>query len=223
MSFFDQIRIKTEKLLLGASPKERMFYEFITGGHPERIELGNTLTDDLCRDAFVERAKQSIPLNVLQKAQPLKNIHYTNNLIDLTAASIIDITNEQKNIEAYINMHTLRESYLISIALGTELVTRTKVEKDIDRLIELIEIQKIVDGVPELLTSTLSGVIDIFDVIVLKKIYTTYLKIHPDGNKVRQYDELLTLSRDIFTVLDTERGFSVDSLHIQGEMSGGRA
>lgn len=202
MSVFDQIRLRTEKILQEASPKERVLYEYISNGCPQKIELGETLTDYLCRDAFVKRVKHSTALETLQKSQPLRNIHYTNNLIDLIAAALIDAENEQKNVDAYIQRHTLRESYLISTVLGLELATNTKIEKDIDRLIELIEIEKTSDGVPELFTTTLSSVTDIFDLIVLKKLYASYLEIHPDANKVREYDELLEVSRDVFRVLD---------------------
>lgn len=216
MSVLDQIRARTEKLLQEASPKERVFYEYISNGCPENIELGETLTDDLCRDAFVERTKHSASLEALQKSQPLRNIHYTNNLIDLIAASLIDPASERKNIETYIQRHTLRESYLISIALGLELDSNTRLEKDIDRLIELIEIEKTADGASELFTSTLTGVTELFDLIALKKLYASYLEIHPDANKISEYDELLDVSNGVFNVLDNIIVFVVSALTLSG-------
>ena len=199
--------LEIEESILSAlelcSAKEKLFYSFFCKKEDMgSIELSDSVTDQLCWDAFYECVSTSEALINLQRSKPLRNIHYTNSLIELSAAYRIDEESEKKNVDQYISCHSLRDEYLISIATNYPFEGNGSVLSDVDRFIEAVLIKQDYTDAPSYLVSALSSNLHIFDLIVLRHLLVDYYKIHPDAEKLEKFEDLKYVSCKVATVLD---------------------
>lgn len=190
------------KALNDASQKEKMFYCFLMNGNESNSFPISSNIDQLCYDAFVLNLNASETLVKLQRSKPIKNIHYSTNMIELVAAAKIDFNNEEEHINEYLKGHNLKEAYLIYLALGIELKEGLKIETPIDKLIEAVLIKKSVDIVPELFTNSLLNATHIFDAIILKKMYALYLAMHPQAGDLIEFEKLSAISKKACSALN---------------------
>lgn len=199
--------LEIEKSILSAlelcSPKEKLFYSFFFNKEDMTlIELTDSIADQLCADAFYKSVSMSVALVDLQRSKPLRNIHYTNSLIELSAAYRIDKESEKKNVDQYVSCHSLRDEYLISIATDYPFKGSGSINSDVDKFIDAVLIRSDYASAPTYLVSALSNDLHIFDLIVLKKLLAHYYKIHPDAGKLKDFEDLKYVSCEIATVLD---------------------
>lgn len=185
-----------------SSQKEKLFFLFITKGKTSSISLGESPSEQLCLDAFVLNSQESEALKKLQRTKPLKNIHYSKNLIDLIAAARIDLENEKEHINEYLGDHGLREAFLIHLALGVEIPKNINVKSDLDRLIETLYIEESYDDAIELFLKLLPASTHIFDVIALKELYKIYLQVHPDSKNIQDFEYLRVISKKVCHTLN---------------------
>lgn len=185
-----------------SSQKEKLFFLFLSSGDLNSVSLGDSPSERLCYDAFVMKVKESDVLKKMQRSKPIKNIHYSKNLIDLVAASKIDYDNERGNIKEYLSDHGLREAFLLHLALGVEIPKETSVKSDMDRLISSVVFSKSFNEATNLFSKLMLRDQHIFDVIVLKEIYRMCLEIHPDSKSVEEYENLRVVSRKVSYRLD---------------------
>lgn len=185
-----------------SSQKEKLFYLFVTNGDTKSISLGDSLSDQLCHEAFVLGVSESDNLKTLQRSRPLRNIHYSKNLIDLVAAAKIDPDNEADHIKEYLEDHSLREAFIIYLALGIKIPKGIKIESDIDHLIEDLHMHHIYDSAPALFAKLLSQPAHIFDVIVLKNLYLICLNLHPESKNIQSFESLKLISRKLCLVIN---------------------
>ncbi len=185
-----------------SSQKEKLFFLFLSNGDLNSVSLGDSPSERLCYDAFVMKVKESDVLKKMQRSKPIKNIHYSKNLIDLVAASKIDYDNERDHIKEYLSDHGLREAFLLHLALGVEIPEETSVKSDLDRLISSVVFSKSFDDATNLFSKLMLQTQHIFDVIVLKEIYRMYLKIHPDSKSVEEFENLRVVSKKVSHTLN---------------------
>ncbi|WGO99781.1 hypothetical protein QFX18_06855 [Saccharophagus degradans] len=185
-----------------SSQKEKLFFLFLSNGDLNSVSLGDSPSERLCHDAFVLKVNESDVLKKMQRSQPIKNIHYSKNLIDLVAASKIDYDNERDHIKEYLSDHGLREAFLLHLALGVEIPEETSVKSDLDRLISSVVFSKSFDDATNLFSKLMLQTQHIFDVIVLKEIYRMYLEIHPDSKSVEDYENLRVVSKKVSHALN---------------------
>jgi len=192
-----------ERALTESSPKEKLFYSYIFEGSSKSCFTAKTPIEQLCIDAFFNKVKTSETLVKLQRSKPIKNIHYSTNLIDLIAAASIDSENEKSHISSYLERHNLREAFLISTALGISIPDNVKIETPIDMLIHKVITKEVDDSVASLFTEVLLSSNHIFDAIVIKKLYELYLQVHPDSLALNEFDDLKYISKKISNVLNS--------------------
>ena len=185
-----------------SSQKEKLFFLFLTKGKTNSISLGDSPSEQLCHEAFILNLNESETLKKLQRSKPLKNIHYSKNLIDLIAAAKIDPKNEKSHINEYLKDHGLKEAFLIHFALGVEIPEDVNIRSDLDRLIETLFIKKSYDEAPELLSKTLPTATHIFDIIALKELYKIYLQVHPESKSIQDFDKLRVISKKVSHTLN---------------------
>jgi|GEM_PF-4809034 len=185
-----------------ASPKEKVFYLFMTDGDASSIKLGNSDLEHLVIDAFILRTEESSVLKNLQRSKPFKNIHYSKNLIDLIAAASIDLEGEREHIDEYIKEHSLKEAYIIYLALGIDIPYNIKIESDMDVLIKQLVMDGEFHNAANLFSKVLSHSDHIFDALILKKIYTLFLSIHPEAKSIQEYNDLRVTAKKVTSVLN---------------------
>lgn len=191
------IKLLENRTFSESSQKEKLFFLFLTSGNISSVSLGESPSDKLCHDAFVLGLTDSEVLKKLQRSKPLKNIHYSKNLIDLVAAAKIDFKNEESHIEEYLSDHGLREAYLIHLALGVDIPKNVKIRTDFDRLIEALVIKESYEKSVELFSKLLLTSTHIFDVIILRELYKIHLMIHPESRKVEEFESLKVISKKV--------------------------
>lgn len=198
----EDISLLEERSFSEASPKEKLFYLFLTKGDTNSINLGESKLDLLSHEAFSLRLSKSETLKALQRSKPLKNIHYSKNLIDLIAAASIDFEGEEKHIDEYLKEHSLREAYILKMALGIEIPKDIKVESDIDLLIEKLTIDSSYESAPILFTKALLSSKHIFDAVIIKILYSVYLEVHPDSKSIKEFEDLQLISQKVSGALN---------------------
>ena len=185
-----------------ASNKEKVFYLHLAKEEVGDIELGDSILERLLHDAFVLRKDSSDALAKLQRSMPVKDIHYSKNLIELVAAATIDFSAEEAHVEAYLSEHSLREAYLMNLFLGVEIPASVRVLSKLDILIQRLFIEKTFADVPRLFSEAILSSQHIFDAMILKELYTLYLTVHPDSKSVIEYEELKATSVKVSKTLN---------------------
>lgn len=191
-----------QKVFADASQKEKLFYLYATKGDTKSVHMTDSNLDKLSTEAFVLGLKESETLKQLQRSKPIKNMHYSKNLIDLIAAAVIDFEGEHEHIESYLNEHGLREAYIFHLVLGTDFQSRIKVRSDIEALIEQISVKKCFDFSVPLFEKAIYEVNHIFDLLILERLYAEYLLIHPEAKSIDEYKQLRATSKKISKTLD---------------------
>jgi len=201
MLLANELKQITQKLITKASRKEIAFYYFLIG-EAQKYSDSNDLSDieQVCLAAFCIGAPyQKKLLEKLQKTKPIKGIHYTNNITELTAFARINYKNELENLKSYCSTHSTRDYFILKKLFPAIDATEPTQGTSVDQIAaHLIKKDLPVDWKPlffnALITST-----NLLDVYVLKECYLEVL----DRKSLLQYEtDLYCLAAIVFLIIN---------------------
>ena len=98
------------------SLKERAFYQFLVGA-PLNYPTGNDLAEieQICLSVFSgDLLSKKELITAQRKKHPIHGMHYTTNLIDLSAMAIDNVELEQQNLKSYCKKCSTRDFYILN-------------------------------------------------------------------------------------------------------------
>ena len=119
MLIIDELTKLKQRLLNQSSLKEQAFYQFLIDerlSYPIQVDL--TEIEQICYSAYCIDIPSKKNLTNLIKAhrrtQPIGGMHYTENLIDLSAMAMNNVELEKGNLKSYCENHSTRDFYILN-------------------------------------------------------------------------------------------------------------
>ena len=98
------------------SLKEKAFYQFLMD-EPLSYPTGNNLTEieQICLTVFSgDLSSKKELIRAHRKKEPIHGIHYSKNLIELSAMALYDIEFERENLKSYCEKCSTRDFYILN-------------------------------------------------------------------------------------------------------------
>ena len=118
MLIIDELTVLKQKIINKSSLKEQIFYQFLVD-EPLSYPAKNDLTEieRICYSAFCTDIPSNKDLTDLIEAQkrtrPIRGMHYTENLIELTAMALANSESKKETLKAYSESHSTRDFYIL--------------------------------------------------------------------------------------------------------------
>ena len=208
MSLINEINIKKESINEKSSLIEQLFYSFLSKKEMKENVLPSN-SNNLEKIAFSAFIDNSFDISAIlkkeQKANSNFDFHYSKNLIELSAMSLVDSEFEKSNITNFLKTASLKEAFIISNILSDYPYSINKnIETKIDDLVNFSFVKKDISNFPNLIIEAIQIADDLVDVFIIEKCYENYVSIHPVSNTKRKLS-LLISSIDKYNALNETR------------------
>lgn len=193
MTLFDEIFKKESDILDRSSVREKLFYYFLTDKKlNSSINIPEGEIDKVCYAAFADsRIDVSKELQRSLNAAPVKGLHFSNNLLSLTAFSIISEEARKKFLNSYFTDCSLAHQFILTkVFPELSLSTSPKLATDFDKLILEVFVNKEYTNGELLLISGLEKVNDLLELYILRASYFEIIKVHPNTETSNNLKEL---------------------------------
>lgn len=183
MSLITEISLKKEEIEQKSSPLEVLFFNYLSNDSLH-IDFGNKSLSNIEKIACNVFTKSDSNLSEIiakeQKADSTFELHYCNNLIELSAMVLADPDFEQDNLKNYLNKASLKEGFILSrFANDIELTKNLKVADSIDNLVKKSYLTEDSSDYPKIIIEALKQADDLMDVFVIEKCFEKLVDIHP--------------------------------------------
>lgn len=181
MLIAEELKTAIEKLQAIASPKELAFFQFLIN-EPAAYPKGQTPTEieQICFGAFCSDPPDQKPLvNKYQKTQPIKGMHYTNNLIELAAFALTDSNKESENLKSFTSKHSTRDYFVLNKLFPGKLSYPPSPISDIDKMAAYLLNNDFPKDWESTFYKAITSSFDLLDVFVLREAYLYRLERHP--------------------------------------------
>ena len=164
------------------SPKEKAFYQFLVD-EPLNYPIKNNSSEieQICFSVFGGDLLSKKELITRQrKKQPIHGMHYTKNLIELSAMAIDDVELEGKNLKSYCEKCTTREFYVLNILFPDISSNPPQPQGTIDQIaLHLYANNFPQEGWKSLLLTGLYEVSDLIDFYIIEQGYQQAMDDNP--------------------------------------------
>ncbi|WP_444893721.1 hypothetical protein ACJJIE_04655 [Microbulbifer sp. TRSA001] len=196
------------RLLNGASERDISLYRFLHGRKHSIRVAPNDIEAELCFKAFVEGEGEGeggdggdggdgggggdggAILLKLKKIKPFKGLHYSNNLVLLTAAALIDIAGEESNIKRFLSVRGYKEQLIINSALGSNYIESCNTFTPVDHLAYLIQENEFISE--KEIQQCLTSVCDLYDLFVLERAIAKSILQSNEESNFQSYVDLVS-------------------------------
>ena len=196
--------IKLRHRLLNTSSlslKEKAFYQFLVG-EPLNHPTGNNLAEieQICLAVFSgDLLSKKELITTQRKKQPIHGMHYTKNLIELSAMARDNVEVERKNLKSYCENHSTRDSYILNCLFPDILSNPPLPQGAVDEIaMHLYKGESPQEGWKSLLLKALYETSDLIDFYVIEQGYLQGMYDNPIVHKI----EAIRYIRDI--LIDAE-------------------
>ena len=196
--------IKLRHRLLNTSSlslKEKAFYQFLVG-EPLNHPTGNNLAEieQICLAVFSgDLLSKKELITTQRKKQPIHGMHYTKNLIELSAMARDNVEVERKNLKSYCENHSTRDSYILNCLFPDILSNPPLPQGAVDEIaMHLYKGESPQEGWESLLLKALYETSDLIDFYVIEQGYLQGMYDNPIVHKI----EAIRYIRDI--LIDAE-------------------
>jgi hypothetical protein len=188
-----EIAALEEKIKTQASLKEVAFYQWLTGKPiPEFRQSQINDIEKLCLSAFcTEFPIQSHLVEKIQKSKPIKGIHYSNNLIELSALALLDPNYEKENLKAFCQNASTRDCFIIQNLFPNFCESINTPKNSIDEIAKHIVDDSFPDEWRHLFLKALKSSHDLLDVYIIQKGYIHLIKQSPAYEYITDLKELV--------------------------------
>ena len=206
MLIIDELKKLKHKLLNKSSLKEQAFYQFLVN-EPLNYPTNKNLTEieQICLSVFSSDLLSKKELIIVQrKKQPIGGMHYTENLIELSAMAKDNINLEKGNLKLYCENHSMRDFYILNQLFPDFLSNIPPSQGAVDQIaLYLYKDESPEEGWKPLLLEALYETSDLIDFYVIEQ---GYLQAMYDNPIVHRTNDIIFI-RDTFVqiVAKTER------------------
>lgn len=200
MPITDELRKQQQILLDKSSLKERAFYGFLVRkplNYPTEGDLAEI--EKICLSIFCTGIPSKEDLTNLIEAQrrkrPISGMHYTKNLIDLSAMAIDNVELERGNLKSYCQNHSTRDFYILNRLFPDISSNPPQPQRSIDKVaLDLYKGEFPQEEWQPLLLHALLETSDLRDFYVIEQAYSKALVDYPIVHQV----EAIGYIRDAF-------------------------
>ena len=197
MLIIDELTKLKQRLLNQSSLKEQAFYQFLVN-EPLNYPNKNNLTEieQICLSVFGSDSLSKKELIVAQrKRQPIGGMHYTENLIELSAMAKDNINLEKGNLKSYCENHSTRGFYILNHLFSDILSNPPPPQGVVDQIaLYLYKDESPEEGWKPLLLKALYETSDLIDFYVMEQ---GYLQAMYDNPIVQRTNDIIFV-RDTF-------------------------
>lgn len=181
MLLVEELRALTDKLDALASPKEKVFFQFLIGKplvYPTDPSLSEK--EQVVFGAFCSESPKLRDLTEkLRGTGPIKGMHYSNNLIELAAFGRFAFEEEIENLRKYSGEHSTKEFFILKSLFPDALSYPPAPITAIDRIAsKLLESTLSAADKPTIVDALYTSE-DLLDVYILKRAYFNLLDQQP--------------------------------------------
>lgn len=197
MNFIDEIVKKEKELLERSSVREKLFYSFLAGKALEQaIAVPDGEIDKVCYAAFTNtQIDISKELQKSLNAAPVRGLHFSNNLISLTAFALKSQDAKNKFLSEFFNSTNFTYQFILHKLFNElPLPGSPKIVTDFDKLTEEVFIKKNYTTVEQLVFTCFEKVNDLIELYVVRSAYQDILGMHPNAEQAALLKELATSS-----------------------------
>lgn len=160
-----------KKIYDNSSAKEKTFFSFLNGS-PVNYEEVDSLTeaDELVLQAFSKNSKFETTLAVKYlRTKPVKNIHFSNNLIELCAVAYLKFDETKEYLQKYYENSGSRDRWIINQIFPDICFEKKSIDR-FNELIDLADNHEISNSIV-LIMNHLASAEDLLDLFLIKDIY----------------------------------------------------
>ena len=180
----DELRVLKQKFIKKSSLKEQVFYHFLVN-EPLSYPTKNDLTEieQICYSVFCTDVPLKKDLTNLIKAQrrtqPIGGMHYTQNLIELSAMAKDCVESEKENLKAYSESHSARDFYILHVLFSTLGSNTPPSQGTIDEIALHLYKESFPEKWKTLLLMGLEEISDLIDLYVIEQWYKQAMDDNP--------------------------------------------
>ena len=208
MLIIDELRGLKQKLINKSSLKEQAFYQFLVDeplSYPGKDSLA--VVEQICYSVFCTDIPPKIDLTSLvtaqRKTQPIGGMHYTENLIELTAMALANSESEKETLKAYSENHSTRDFYILHALFSDHAFNLPTPQGTIDEIALHLYKESFPEKWKSLLFIGLHEASDLMDLYVIEQWYKQAMEDNPI---VHRTNDILYISNAFIQVVEkTER------------------
>lgn len=192
MLIIDELKGLKQKFINNSSLKEQVFYQFLVNEPLNYSEKDNlTEIEQICLYVFSPDIPLKRDLTYLieahRKKQPIRGMHYRNNLIELSAMARDNIKSERKNLKLYCEKCSTRDFYILNYLFPNISSNMPQPQGAIDQIaLHLCESNFPQKGWKPLLLKALYETSDLIDFYVVEKGFQRAMDDNPIVHRVNE-------------------------------------
>ena len=200
MLIVDELKKLKRDLLAKSSLKERAFYGFLVGkplNYPTEYDLAEIAKIYLSIFCTGVPSKEDLTnlIEAQRRKRPISGMHYTKNLIDLSAMAIDNVELEKENLKSYCQDHSTRDFYILNQLFPDISSNPPQPQGSIDKIaLNIYKGEFPKEDWQPLLFDALLDTSDLMDFYVIKQGYSQAMVDHPIIHQV----EAIGYVRDAF-------------------------
>ena len=190
MLIIDELRDLKQKFINKSSLKEQVFYQFLVKkplSYPKKKDLVEI--EQICCSAFCSDTPSKNDLTnlieVQRRTKPIGGMHYTQNLIELSAMALDNIELERENLKLYCEKCSTRDFYILTKLFRDISSNLPQPQGAIDQIaLHLYENNSPQEEWKSLLLKALCETADLIDFFVVKKGFQQAMDDNPIVHQV---------------------------------------
>ena len=184
MLIIDELRGLKQKFINTSSPKEQAFYQFLLN-KPLSYPAKNDLTEIeqiyysvFCIDIPLKKDLTNL-IEAQRRTQPIGGMHYTENLIELTAMALVNPELEKDTLKAYSENHSTRDFYILHVLFSDSGSNTPTSQGTIDEIALHLYKESFPEKWKTLLLMGLEEASDLIDLYVIEQWYKRAMDDNP--------------------------------------------
>jgi hypothetical protein len=192
MIFADEVASIAEKLKQQASRKELALYQRLIG-NPMPYPGDDNLRDieQVCLSAFCTDAPDKTDLvERFRRSKPIKGIHYTNNLVELSAFAIYDPEAEADHLKSFCSTSSARDYLILNRLFPGVCTSQPSITRGVDIIATWLDDSSFPDDWKSVFVDAMQNANDLFDLYVIRQGYMDLWECHPSTEHKRDLQYL---------------------------------
>jgi hypothetical protein len=181
-----------EKLKQQASRKEIALYQRLIG-KPLRYPRDDELIDieQVCLSAFCIGAPNKTDLvERFRRSKPIKGIHYTKNLVELSAFAIHDRASEANHLKSFCSSSSARDYLILNLLFPGVCTSQPSITRGVDIIATWLNDSSFPEDWKSVFVDALQNANDLLDLYVIRQGYMDLWECHPSTEQRRDLQHI---------------------------------
>ena len=214
MLIINELKKLKQILLNRSSLKEQAFYQFLVDdplNYPNENDL--TEIEQIIYSVFCANIPPKNDLTNLieshRKTQPIGGMHYTKNLIELTAMALENSALEKETLRAYSQSHSTRDFYILHVLFLDLEFNRPAVQGAIDEIALHLFKDSFSEKWKDLLIKGLKETSDLIDLYIIEQWYKKVMDDNPIVHRTNDIIYVRTVLGQVVEKLERRVKFAI--------------